>query len=152
MEPQSNPMQPEESIPANYTKHAPLGGSFERMHFTHTSNLALSLIFVFDDYAVGGSGPNDELGVLERARRFLFAFCLPARQPVDIIGGGTADAHLVWPGYYSVIAKVLNVKSRSTMFWANGKPRIWTAEVSLEWSPSDRVFADDMTNYGTIFQ
>lgn len=149
MEPQFNPMQLEETLTPNYTKHAPVGGSFERMHFTYTSNLSISLSFVFDDLAIGGAGPNEPLGVAELARRFLFSMCLPTRQPADIIGGGPATAHFTWPGYYSIMGKITNVKAKVPMFWGNGRPRIWTADVTLEWAPEDRFFADDMMNYGT---
>lgn len=170
---QFNPTQFRETVTANYSELAPIGGTGKTLHFSGNDNhkFEMELFFHANHAQPGGRSPfldsdlipeegitnvrnvinsqNERLFQIHDARNFLLSLVYPANSG-DITLAAPPRVLLVWPEMISMTCVVRSVNIQHELFTVHGASRMYRANLTFEEVRDIRLLQEDVILNGTI--
>lgn len=156
---QFNPVQVEMSLGISWNRLSIPGRSHQEMQYAFTENLKTNFDLGFDSQSardLEATGPMISAGPADRIRpeiaiRFFLANHYVEESGETIALKAPSDLLLVWPGFFSLIAKPLTAKLSFSMWERlSGKPRIFVIGLAFESDAKKQIRYDDVLRRGLI--
>lgn len=140
---QYTPQKISEELAAEFERLKVLGLSHQPLQYSGTNNHKISVSLEFHGAPSLGQTAMDQ-------RRFLLANQYPARSARNVKSGGPSGIVFDWPNLFSLVCVQLSVKIDHELFLPNGQPQKFTAQLSFEELRDVRLYAEDVSRFGTI--
>jgi hypothetical protein len=141
---QYNPEDLKRMVGVNYARLGVLGFSSEVLQYQFRPNEKLTFTLQFDMLSQNGGTPSyaTVAGTLD-------AMTVGSRAAQNIASGGPPDVLMLWPGVLQLVVRVTKIDYDHKRYAAtDGTPTFFSAKVDVEESRTNRLFAEDIKQYG----